>query len=300
MVTLLCEALFNILKMRERSFSMSEQAETREESEQKEEPPLSGSLNVAGEAGARASLWRTTWALLGDSWKALKLIVVLLVLCGVVFPLIVFVIGQLVFPDQANGSLLRDKQDLVIGSKLLGQQFTRAEYFHGRPSAAGYNASNSTGSNIGPTNPQLIGGNGSEVTVAAGTPPPTNATPVPGKANTYSVPGSYAGVKAYAEQFRQENGLPPNTPLPADIITASGSGLDPDISIDAALLQVNRIVAARQKLGGTNATITPDKVRELIRQNTQGRDLGFLGEPRVNVLALNVALNEAYGAPPAH
>jgi potassium-transporting ATPase KdpC subunit len=94
-------------------------------------------------------------------------------------------------------------------------------------------------------------------------------------------------VKSYAEQFRRENGLSPTTPLPADIITASGSGLDPDISVDAALLQVNRIVAARRGLGGTNAMITAAKVRELIKQNTQGRDLAVLGEPRVNVLALN-------------
>lgn len=273
---------------------MSEPTEMREESEPKEEPPETSSSKIY------TRLWSTTRDLGRESWKALKLLVVLVVLCGVVFPLIVLAIGQLAFPDQANGSLLRDKRGQVIGSKLLGQQFTHAEYFHGRPSAAGYDASNSSGSNIGPTNPQLIGGNGSEVTVTAGSPTPTNATPVPGKANTYEVPGSYTGVKNYAEQFRQENGLSPTTPLPADIITASGSGLDPDISVEAAQLQVNRIVAVRQKLGGTNAMITADKLHALIQQHIEGRDLGILGEPRVNVLMLNMALDATFGPPPAH
>lgn len=280
---------------------MSEQSEatandrhyTEENLQEEEEPPSSRILQV------RTMLWQESRTLGRDAWMAVKLLVVLLILCGVVFPFIVFVVGQLAFPYQANGSLLRDKQGNPIGSLLIGQQFTRTEYFHGRPSAAGYDASNSTGSNIGPTNSQLINGNGTEVTVSPGTPPPANATPVPGKAHTYYVPGSYLGVKAYAEQFRKENGLAPDTPLPADIITASGSGLDPDISVDAALLQVNRIVAARRSLGGKNGTITPEVVRELIHQNTRGRDLGILGEPSVNVLALNVALDATYSAPPA-
>jgi potassium-transporting ATPase KdpC subunit len=131
------------------------------------------------------------------------------------------------------------------------------------------------------------------------TPPPAGGTPVPGKANTYYVPGTYLGVQTYAELFRKENGLSPNTPLPADIITASGSGLDPDISVEAALLQVNRVVAARQALGGRNAQITVDRVRALIAQYTEGRDLGILGEPRVNVLELNLTLDSIYSAPPA-
>jgi potassium-transporting ATPase KdpC subunit len=161
-----------------------------------------------------------------DTWGALKLILILLLLCGVVFPLIVFSVGQIAFPEQANGSLIRDSQGRVVGSKLLGQQFTRSEYFHGRPSAVGYNAASSGGSNLGPTNAQLIQGNGTEVTVAAG------------------------------------------TPAPADIITASGSGLDPDISVEAALLQVNRVVAARQVLGGGNAAITAARVHEFLHYCT--------------------------------
>ena len=274
---------------------MSEQAENVADGVEPEEPP-------SGAASANRKFWEATRAIgrtIGrDSWGALKLILVLLLLCGVVFPLIVFTVGQIAFPEQANGSLITDSQGRIVGSKLLGQQFTRSAYFHGRPSAVGYNAASSGGSNLGPTNAQLIGGNGTEVTVAAGTPAPADSTPVAGKPGTYYVPGSYLGVKNYAEQFRQENGLSPDTPLPADIITASGSGLDPDISVAAALLQVKRIVAARHVLGGGNAAITGERVRVLIAQNTQGRDLGILGEPRVNVLVLNLALDALYGAPP--
>jgi potassium-transporting ATPase KdpC subunit len=241
-----------------------------------------------------------TIKLLGrETWNSMRIILVLLILCGVIYPLILFGVGQLAFKQQANGSLITDAHGHVIGSTLLGQQFTRPEYFHGRPSAVGYDASNSSGSNLGPTNPQLIEGNGSEVTVAPGTPPPAGSTPVPGKPHTYYVPGTYLGVKTYAELFRKENGLSPNTPLPADIITASGSGLDPDISVEAALLQVNRVVNARRALGGKNAAITPEKVKALIAQDTQARDLGILGEPRVNVLELNLALDATYSPPTA-
>jgi K+-transporting ATPase ATPase C chain len=233
-----------------------------------------------------------------ETFNAVKITLVLLILCVIIYPLIVFGVGQLAFNKQANGSLIKDSKGNVIGSELIGQQFTMPEYFHGRPSAVDYNAAGSGASNLGPTNPQLIEGNGSEVTVAAGATPPPGATPVAGKANTYYVPGSYLGVKNYAEQFRQDNNLAADAPLPADIVTASGSGLDPNISVDAANLQVNRLVAARQKLGGNNAGISTDKVKALISQNTDGRDLGVLGEPRVNVLKLNMALDNAFGAPP--
>ncbi len=247
-------------------------------------------INAASRAGQVLFTTVKTWAtgntikLLGrETWNSMRIILVLLILCGVIYPLILFGAGQLAFKRQANGSLVTDAHGRVIGSTLLGQQFTRPEYFHGRPSAVGYDASNSGGSNLGPTNPQLIEGNGSEVTVAPGTPPPAGSTPVPGKPHTYYVPGTYLGVKTYAELFRKENGLSPNRPLPADIITASGSGLDPDISV----------------LGGKNAAITPEKVKALIAQDTQARDLGILGEPRVNVLELNLALDATYGPPTA-
>jgi K+-transporting ATPase ATPase C chain len=250
--------------------------------------------NASSHAGQVLFITVKTWAtgntikLLGrETWNSMRIILMLLILCGVIYPLILFGVGQLAFNRQANGSLITDAHGRVIGSTLLGQQFTRPEYFHGRPSAVGYNASNSGGSNLGPTNPQLIEGNGSEVTVAPGAPPPAGSTPVPGKPHTYYVSGTYLGVKTYAELFRKENGLSSNMPLPADIITASGSGLDPDISVEAALLQVNRVVNARRTLGGKNA------------QDTQARDLGILGEPRVNVLELNLALDATYGPPTA-
>ena len=238
-------------------------------------------------------------SLLPVTLRALRLIVVLVVLCGVLFPLLVFGIGQLAFPTQANGSLLTDGRGHIIGSSLIGQQFTNPVYFHGRPSAVGYNAAGSGSSAIGPTNPQLLNGNGSDVTIAPGATPPPGGTPVPGKPNTYHVPGSYLGVLTYAEQFRSENSLTPDTPLPADIVTASGSGLDPDISVEAADLQVHRIVTARKALGGKNARITAGAVIALLSAHIQGPDLGFLGEPRVNVLELNRALDALYGPPPA-
>jgi K+-transporting ATPase ATPase C chain len=234
-----------------------------------------------------------------ETWNSVKVIVVLLVLTVVFYPLVVWGIGQAAFNKQANGSLITNSQGQIIGSELIGQQFSRPEYFHGRPSAVGYNAAGSGASNLGPTNPQLIDGNGSEVTVSAGATPPPNSTPVAGKPNTYYAPGSYLGVKNYAEQFRQENGLAPDVKLPADIVTASGSGLDPQISVEAATLQIERIVHARKAEGGKAASITPEQVKALVSQNTSGRDLGFLGEPGVNVLKLNLALDNAFGLPPA-
>jgi K+-transporting ATPase ATPase C chain len=213
------------------------------------------------------------------------------IITGLIYPGIVTGLAQLIFPYQANGSLLT-VNGKVIGSDLIGQYWTSTKYFHGRPSAtvnpstgapSPYEADNSSASNLGPTNSQLINGNGTTVTIAKGTPVPANATPVPGKANTYYVPGSYLGVKNYAEQFRQENGLAPNTPLPSDIVTASASGLDPDISIEAALLQVNRVAQARG--------LSPNTVRQMVNAHIHGRFLGIFGEPYINVLELNMALD---------
>ncbi|GHO48787.1 potassium-transporting ATPase subunit C [Ktedonospora formicarum] len=230
------------------------------------------------------------------SWGALKLFCLLLLVCGILFPALVYVIGQTLFPDQANGSLIYNQQQQVIGSRLIGQQFTRPEYFHGRPSAVGYNAASSSGSNIGPTNPQLIEGNGSIVTLQPGAPVPPNAIPIADKAHTYYLPGTYNGVKAYAEQFRKENNLSPTILLPADIVTASGSGLDPHISVEAARLQINRILTVRHALGGKNTVLSVEELRALIQKHTDERDLGLFGEPRVNVLELNVDLDARYGS----
>ena len=222
---------------------------------------------------------------------AIAMVLLFTIITGLIYPGIVTGLAQLIFPNQANGSLLT-VNGKVIGSDLIGQYWTSTKYFHGRPSAtvnpntgspSPYEADNSSASNIGPTNGQLIQGNGTTVTIAKGTPVPANATPVAGKANTYYIPGSYLGVKNYADQFRQENGLAPNTPLPSDIVTASGSGLDPDISIEAAMLQVNRVAQARG--------LSPDTVRQLVNAHIHGRFLGIFGEPYINVLELNMALD---------
>ncbi len=222
---------------------------------------------------------------------AVVLTLLLTVLTGLIYPGVVTAIAQLIFPYQAHGSLI-SVNGKVVGSELIGQQWISPRYFHGRPSAtvdlngtpAPYEADNSSASNLGPTSSSLINGNGSQVTVKAGQKPPAGATPVAGQKDTYYVPGSYQGVKNYADQFRKENGLAPNTPLPADIVTASGSGLDPDISPAAALLQVSRVANTRG--------LSESSVKQLVMDHIQGRFLFIFGEPHVNVLDLNLALDQ--------
>ncbi len=229
--------------------------------------------------------------LIGYLRPAIAMMLLFTIITGFIYPGIVTALAQVIFPYQANGSL-HTVNGKVIGSDLIGQYWTSSKYFHGRPSAtlssstglpAPYSADNSSASNIGPTNNALIHGNGTQITVAAGTPVPANATPVAGKKNTYYVPGTYAGVENYAEQFRKENNLAPNTPLPSDIVTASGSGLDPDISIEAANLQVNRIAQVRG--------LSVSQVQNIVNAHIHGRFLGIFGEPYINVLELNLALD---------
>jgi potassium-transporting ATPase KdpC subunit len=176
---------------------------------------------------------------------------VLAVVCCGLYPIVVFGIAQLAFPGKANGSLIVDKDGTVRGSKLLGQNFTSEKYFHPRPSAAGngYDAANSGGSNFGPTSQKLND-----------------------------------AIKDRIAAYRKENGLTDSEPVPADAVTASGSGLDPHISVRSAELQVARVAKARHLDAG--------QVRELIARNTDQPDLGILGEPGVNVLKLNLALDE--------
>lgn len=179
----------------------------------------------------------------------LRLKLFMTVLLGVIYPLAMTGISQLLFPDKANGSL-RTSGGKVIGSELIGQNFTKAEYFQPRPSAAGsdgYDPTASGGSNYGPTNQKLI-----------------------------------ARVQASIDKFRKEN---PDYagPLPADLVTASASGLDPHLSPDSAKAQAPRIAKARG--------VSLDQVQELIARFTEGPDLGLLGEPRVNVLKLNLELD---------
>jgi K+-transporting ATPase ATPase C chain len=197
---------------------------------------------------------------------AVVLTLFFIVVTGIAFPVVVWAVGQVAFPDQARGSLVRDAHGEVIGSRLLGQTFTKPEYFHPRPSAAGagYDAANSSGTNLGPTSDKLVNG-------------------VKDDAATKDVDESYAGFTALAAAYREENGLAPEAVIPADAATRSASGLDPDISPDNALLQAPR-VARERKLAAT-------RVRQLVTAHTRGRTLGLFGEPRVNVLELNLALD---------
>jgi K+-transporting ATPase ATPase C chain len=175
---------------------------------------------------------------------------VLTVITGLIYPLLITGLAQVIFPYQANGSLI-EKNGQPVGSKLIGQLFDDPKYFWGRLSATSpypYNAAASSGSNLGPSNPALV-----------------------------------ANAEARLNALKAAD--PTNTqPVPVDLVTASGSGLDPDISIAAALYQVPRVARARG--------LSEDQVRTLVNQYTQGRQLLFLGEPRVNVLQLNMALDE--------
>ena len=182
--------------------------------------------------------------------SAVMATLVLAVVCCGLYPLIVFGIGQAAFRDQANGSLITDKDGTVRGSKLLGQSFTAAQYFHPRPSAAGngYDAANSSGSNLGPTSQKLND-----------------------------------AIKERIAAYRKENGLRDTDSVPADAVTASGSGLDPHISLRNAELQAARVAKER--------ALSVAQVRALIYQNTDSADLGVLGDPGVNVLRLNLALD---------
>jgi K+-transporting ATPase ATPase C chain len=182
----------------------------------------------------------------------------LAVVCCGLYPLLVFGIGQVLFHDKANGSLIVDASGTVRGSRLLGQQFTADKYFHARPSAAGngYDATSSGGSNLGPTSQKL-----------------------------------HDSVAQNISDYRTQNGLATNAPVPADAVTASGSGLDPHISVNNAELQVARVAKARG--------LEPEKVRILIKQNTDAADFGVLGEPGVNVLELNLALDASASESPA-
>jgi K+-transporting ATPase ATPase C chain len=174
------------------------------------------------------------------------------VLLGILYPLLVTGLAQLMFPKQANGELIHGKDGVLVGSRLIGQPFSGPAYFHSRPSAAGaagYDASASGGSNLGPTNAQLI-----------------------------------ARVNVDEAKLQVEN---PGTPIPVDLVTTSGSGLDPDISPAAAEFQIKRVASERK--------IAETEIERLVLAHTEPRQWGFLGEARVNVLELNLALDEQYG-----
>ena len=184
-------------------------------------------------------------------WTAIKMTIVLTLLTGIIYPFLIFAIGQVLFPVQANGSLVA-RDGKVVGSLLIGQNFAGPKYFHGRPSAAGdkgYDATSSGGSNLGPTNKSLID------TV---------------RTRVKEVVESNPGVTA--------------SQVPISLVTASGSGLDSEISPAAAELQVPRVAKARG--------LSEDQVRAIVRSLTRGRWAGVIGEPGVNVLLLNLALDQ--------
>jgi potassium-transporting ATPase KdpC subunit len=182
----------------------------------------------------------------------------LTLLTGCVFPFLLLMIGRLLFPSQAGGSLVR-RDGVVIGSELIGQEFTRSEYFQSRPSAAGsgYDGTASGGTNLGPNNPKLKNG-------AAG----------------------FAGIRQLAEEYRKKNGLGPDAPIPIDAVTRSASGLDPHISLANALLQAPRVARARG--------LSEESVRRLIMVHLEVRQMGFLGHRRISVLELNLALDQLH------
>jgi len=203
---------------------------------------------------------------------AITSVVTLTLLFGLIFPLAITAIARVAFPHQADGSLVvRGGQ--VVGSELIGQPFSSPGYFHPRPSAAGsgYDASASAGTNLGPTSDKLINGIHKKLP------------------NGQDDPGNFDGIRDLAAAYRQENGLPADAPLPADAVTRSASGLDPEISPANAELQITRVAKARG--------LSPDAVRRLVASHTQARQFGLLGEPRVNVLRLNLALDDLA---PAH
>lgn len=192
---------------------------------------------------------------------ALTMTLLLTVMLGLAYPLAITGIAQAVFPYQANGSLLRDGNGTVIGSELIGQAFTSPGYFHGRPSAT---------LNADTSDPQPYNAANSTASNLG----PTNQKLVD-------------AVSERAAAYRAENGLTADAQIPVDAVTSSGSGLDPHITPANAQLQINRVAQARGA--------TPEQVRALVSQNTEGRTLGFIGEPRVNVLKLNLALDAAFG-----
>jgi potassium-transporting ATPase KdpC subunit len=181
---------------------------------------------------------------------ALGMLLGFTVLCGLIYPLAVTGVAQAAFQDKADGSIVEDAEGNEVGSELIGQSFTEAEYLHPRPSAAGdgYDASASSGSNAGPTNEEYL-----------------------------------TEVAARVEAYRDENGLPDDVDVPVDAVTASGSGLDPHISVANAELQAPRVADARD--------MSVDEVLAVIEDNIEHRDFGFLGESGVNVLEVNLALD---------
>jgi len=201
---------------------------------------------------------------------ALRATLVTLVVTGIAYPLVVTGIAQLIFPHRANGSMITDDKGRVVGSELIGQGFADPAYLHSRPSASGYDAANSAGTNLAVTSRKLREGQRDDPA-------------------TKDVDESFAGVIALAAAYRKDNGLTDDAQIPVDAVARSQSGIDPHISPENAWLQSARIAKARG--------VAADRVEAVIREHTEGRELGFLGEERVDVLLANLALDRTFGRP---
>jgi K+-transporting ATPase ATPase C chain len=202
---------------------------------------------------------------------AFRATLVTLILTGIIYPLAVTGAAQALFPHRANGSIVVDDKGQEVGSELIGQGFSGPAYVRPRPSLNAYDASNSGGTNLSTTSKKLRDG----------------AVDDP---STKEVDESFTGVQALADAFRADNGLAPGVDVPADAVSRSASGLDPHVSPETAMLQAARIAKAR--------AVAVDRVSAVILEYTEDRELGFLGEERVNVLAVNLALDRNFGRPP--
>jgi K+-transporting ATPase ATPase C chain len=214
-------------------------------------------MSNTGEPEETSAAARASKAKLREQIRpAILSVLVLTVLTGCVFPLLLLAIARPLFPRQSGGSLAI-RGGGVSGSELIGQEFTRPEYFQSRPSAAGsgYDGTSSGGTNLGPNNPKLVNGS-----------------------------SEFAGIRQLAEAYRRRNGLASDVAIPVDAVTRSASGLDPHISLANALLQVPRVARARG--------LGEDVVRRLVTDHLEGRQFGFLGNPRLSVLKLNMALDQ--------
>jgi K+-transporting ATPase ATPase C chain len=220
-------------------------------------------MSDSDEAAERKAQWASasvSTAKLGEQIRpAILSVLVLTLLTGCAFPLLLAAIGRPLFPRQAAGSLVT-RGGVVIGSELIGQEFSRPEYFQSRPSAAGkgYDGTSSGGTNLGPNNPRLKNG-----------------------------AADFAGIPQLAAEYRKRNGLAPDAPIPIDAVTRSASGLDPDITPANAALQIPRVARARG--------VSEEAVRRLVANHTKGPQFGFLGNARVPVLELNCALDQWLG-----
>jgi K+-transporting ATPase ATPase C chain len=228
---------------------------------------------VRAHAVAVGSSESFTSVLAEELLTSIRALLFFLVVCCGLYPLAVYGLGQALFPWQANGSLVDaagkpTSPDHAVASKLLGQSFSGAQYFHPRPSAAGngYDAANSGGTNLGPISDKLLNG-------------------VADDPKTKDVDETFLGVKQLVQSYRDENGLGPDVLVPADAVTRSASGLDPHISPENAQLQVARVAKARG--------ISEAAVRALVAKSTDGRDWGVFGENGINVTMLNIALDGA-------